>query len=62
MTNDKRWQDNSDGWVKAMNASKAKKEAQRRVEGNCNHDDWSWCDTCAFDTNGERVAQKGIDY
>jgi len=62
MINDKRWQDNSDGWVKAMHASKEKKEAKRRVEGNCNHDDLEWCDTCAFDTDGVRVAQKGIDY
>jgi len=62
MINDKRWQDNSDGWVKAMHASKEKKEAKLRIEGNCNHDDLEWCDTCAFDLNGERVAQKGIDY
>ena len=27
MTNDKRWQDNSDGWVKAMNASQRKKRS-----------------------------------
>ena len=62
MTNDKRWQENSDGWVKTMNESKERKAEKRRLEGACNHDDWSWCDTCAFDRNGERVAQKGIDY
>ena len=36
-------------------------EAQRRVEATVTMM-IDWCDTCAFDTNGERVAQKGIDY
>lgn len=66
MINDKRWQENSDGWVATMNASKERKEEKRRQlilsSGTCNHGDFEWCDTCAFDINGERVAQKGIDY
>ena len=30
--NDKRWQDNSDGWVKTMNESKERKEKMERLE------------------------------
>ena len=29
MVNDKQWQDNSDGWVTAMNKSKEKKRAKK---------------------------------
>lgn len=31
MVNDKRWQDNSDGWVKAMHASNEKKQRKRQM-------------------------------
>ena len=31
MVNDKRWQDNSDGWVKAMHASNEKKQRKRKM-------------------------------
>lgn len=67
MGNSKQWQDNSDGWVKAMHESSAKKAAQReqhynRTHGICDHGDTEWCDVCAVDVNGERVAHRGIDY
>lgn len=67
MVNDKQWQENSDGWVTAMNKSKEKKRARKMHKrhsdtGVCNHGDFEWCDVCAFDINGERVAQEGIDY
>lgn len=67
MGNSKQWQDNSDGWVKAMHESSAKKAAQReqhynRTHGICDHGDTEWCDVCAFDITGERVAHRGIDY
>ena len=67
MGNSKQWQDNSDGWVKAMHESSAKKSAKRqehynRTHGICDHGDLEWCDVCAYDVNGERVAHKGIDY
>lgn len=61
--NSKQWQDNSDGWVKTMNESKEKKQAKRELlRGECFHGDMDWCEVCAFDTSGERVAFKGIDY
>tara|TARA_B100001094_G_C18178506_1_gene799378 strand:- start:2088 stop:2279 length:192 start_codon:yes stop_codon:yes gene_type:complete len=63
VTNDKQWQENSDGWVKAMTISKEKKEAKRKLQDmECNHGDLEWCEGCAYDINGERVAFKGIDY
>jgi len=31
VVNDKRWQDNSDGWVKAMHASNEKKQRKRQM-------------------------------
>ena len=63
MTNDKRWQENSDGWVKAMTESKERKEAKRELERmECKHGDLEWCDGCAYDISGEQVAFKGIDY
>lgn len=61
--NSKRWQDNSDGWVKTMTESKEKKEIRRQMlQGKCNHGDLGWCEVCAYDINGVRVAFKGIDY
>ena len=63
MTNDKQWQENSDGWVKAMTISKEKKEAKRKLQDmEYKHGDLEWCEGCAYDINGERVAFKGIDY
>lgn len=67
MVNDKQWQDNSDGWVTAMNKSKDKKrkhrEAQHKLDSEvCKHGDLEWCDFCAVDMDGNVVAQKGIDY
>lgn len=67
MGNSKQWQDNSDGWVKAMHESSAKKSAKRQATHNaqlgiCDHGDTEWCDVCAYDINGEQVAQPGIDY
>jgi hypothetical protein len=67
VVNDKQWQNNSDGWVTAMNKSKEKKQAKREQDYNtahgiCDHGDTEWCDTCAYDINGEQVAVKGIDY
>jgi hypothetical protein len=50
--NDKRWQDNSDGWVKTMNESKERKE-MKRID-SCNHGDFEWCELCWFDENGEK--------
>ena len=61
--NSKRWQDSSDGWVKTMTESKERKEAKRKLQDmECNHGDLEWCEGCAYDINGERVAFKGIDY
>ena len=46
-----------------MNKSKEKKEAKRKLQDmECNHGDLEWCEGCAYDINGERVAFKGIDY
>ena len=61
--NSKRWQESSDGWVKTMTESKERKEAKRNLQDmECNHSDLEWCEGCAYDINGERVAFKGIDY
>ena len=61
--NSKRWQDNSDGWVKTMTESKEKKQAKLELlRGECHHGDMEWCEVCAYDINGERVAFKGVDY
>jgi len=49
--NDKRWQDNSDGWVKSMHESREKKEKQRM---ECNHDIEEWCEVCQYDENGDK--------
>ena len=50
-----------------MHESSAKKAANRqehynRTHGICDHGDLEWCDVCAYDVNGEQVAQPGIDY
>ena len=46
--NDKRWQDNSDGWVKTMNESKERKEKQSIY--TCNHGDFELCHHYSYDT------------
>jgi hypothetical protein len=50
MINDKRWQDNSDGWVKAMHESREKKEI--KALDHCEHDDFEWCEVCKYDNQG----------
>jgi len=50
--NSKRWQDNSDGWVKAMTLSKEKKESTRILE--CDHPIEEWCEVCQYDEKGDR--------
>lgn len=53
MTNDKRWQDNSDGWVKTMHESRIRKEQLQLNE--CNHSIEEWCAVCSYDyETGER--------
>ena len=51
-SNSKRWQDNSDGWVETMNKSKKRKLAKY---GQCNHDDFEWCDVCLITVDGEEL-------
>ena len=50
--NDKQWQDNSDGWVKAMTISKEKKESTRIL--TCEHDITEWCEVCHYDEHGAK--------
>ena len=50
LINSKQWQDSTDGWVRAMNISKEKKEAARKDV--CEHDDLEWCEVCQYDENG----------
>jgi|TARA_R110000803_G_C11703597_1_gene285869 hypothetical protein len=50
--NDKQWQDNSDGWVKAMTKSKEKKERKLKNFDYCAHDDFEWCEVCKYDSIG----------
>ena len=50
-SNSKRWQDNSDGWVKAMHESRKKKLAKQK----CNHGDFEWCDNCLVTIDGEKL-------
>ena len=38
--NSKRWQDNSDEWVKTMHESREKKEQSKQ---ECNHPIEEWC-------------------
>ena len=54
MSNDQRWQDNSDGWVKAMHISRERKELLKLDE--CNHSIEEWCVVCSYDyETGERI-------
>ncbi len=52
MINSKQWQDNSDGWVKAMHESRIKKEILKRDE--CEHAIEEWCELCQYDENGAK--------
>ena len=51
MNNDKRWQDNSDGWVKATEESRKRKENK----GKCDHEDFEWCENCLTTVDGEKI-------
>jgi hypothetical protein len=50
--NSKQWQDNSDGWVKTMHASREKKEVLKL--GECTHSIEEWCEVCQYDENGDK--------
>jgi len=50
-TNSKQWQENSDGWVKATEESRKKKEERFY----CNHGDFEWCDNCLITIDGEKL-------
>ena len=50
-SNSKRWQDNSDGWVRTMHESRKKKLAKEK----CNHGDFEWCDNCLVTIDGEKL-------
>jgi len=49
--NSKRWQDNSDGWVKTMHESREKKE---QAKEECNHPIEEWCENCQYNQYGTR--------
>lgn len=65
MVNDKRWQKESDGWVKTMEESRRRKNErqlshERKIFGNdyqCNHDDFGWCDNCLTTIDGEKLVR-----
>ena len=50
--NTKTWQETSDGWVKTMHESNKRKLAKY---GQCNHDDFGWCDVCLITVDGEEL-------
>ena len=50
--NSKEWQETSDGWVKTMHESNKRKLAKY---GQCNHDDFEWCDVCLITVDGEEL-------
>ena len=50
--NSKRWQDNSDGWVKTMHESRKRKEVLKL--GECTHSIEEWCEICQYDDNGDK--------
>ena len=52
--NSKQWQDSSDGWVKTMNESKARKEKKLKNFDFCSHDDFEWCEVCQYDSTGQK--------
>ena len=55
MSNSKRWQENSDEWVKTMHESRERKEQLKLNE--CNHPIEEWCAVCSYDyKTGERYA------
>ena len=53
MNNSKRWEKNSDEWVKAMHESRRKKERKR--EAICDHGDLEWCENCLTTEDGEEL-------
>jgi hypothetical protein len=50
--NSKEWQETSDAWVKTMHESNKRKLAKY---GQCNHDDFEWCDVCLITVDGEEL-------
>ncbi len=47
INNDKRWQDSSDGWVKAMHKSRIRKEQLKKDQ--CDHPIEEWSIVCSYD-------------
>jgi len=45
--NSKQWQDNSDGWVKAIHKSNKRKNELKLNE--CHHKIEEWCAVCSYD-------------
>lgn len=52
--NTKHWQDTSDAWVKTMHESNRRKRA---LYGQCNHDDFGWCESCLVTVDGEELVK-----
>ena len=52
--NTKHWEDTSDAWVKTMHESNRRKRA---LYGQCNHDDFGWCESCLVTVDGEELVK-----
>ena len=52
--NTKEWQSTSDAWVKTMHESNRRKRA---LYGQCNHDDFGWCESCLVTVDGEELVE-----
>ena len=52
--NTKEWQNTSDAWVKTMHESNRRKRA---LYGQCNHDDFGWCESCLVTVDGEELVK-----
>ena len=52
--NTKEWQNTSDAWVKTMHESNRRKRA---LYGQCNHDDFGWCESCLGTVDGEELVE-----
>ena len=52
--NTKERQDTSDAWVKTMHESNKRKKAKY---GQCNHDDFGWCESCLVTVDGEELVR-----
>ena len=52
--NTKERQDTSDAWVKTMHESNKRKRAKY---GQCNHDDFGWCESCLVTVDGEELVR-----